>query len=102
MHQKTLTGIADAELLFYVTGNDEPVHRYNHTVVVDNACDTFSVDIRIGGRWVRPEGCTDVNASDGDGKANAVNLRQIGFDAVRVTIADAGSAHLCSYKDPTR
>jgi hypothetical protein len=100
MIEKKLTGIADAELLFTATGNNQPLAGYHHTVAVDDDCTSFSVDIRIGGRWVRPDGCTDVDASDGDGKANVVNLRQIGFDAVRVTIEDAGSAYLCSYKDP--
>lgn len=100
MQELKLTGIAGAELLFTKTGNDEPVYRYHHSVVVDDACTSFSVDIRVGGRWVRPDDCTDVDASDGGGKANVVNLQQIGFDAVRVTIEDAGSAYLCSYKDP--
>jgi hypothetical protein len=75
------------------------IEQYHHTVTVADDCDTFSVDIQVGGRWIRPDSCTDVAASDGAGKANAVVLRQIGYDAVRVTCAEAGNVTLTHWKD---
>lgn len=92
----------DDEVLFsnttvYNTGIT--IEKYHHTVTVADACDTFSVDIQVGGRWVRPASCTDVAASDGAGKANAVVLRQVGFDAVRVTCAEAGNVTLTHWME---
>ncbi|RTL21350.1 MAG: hypothetical protein EKK55_16415 [Rhodocyclaceae bacterium] len=70
------------------------VETHHHTVTVEEGVTTYSVDIRIAGRWVRPADCTDVAEDD------AVVLRQVGFDAVKVTCAQAGDVTLTSWKDP--
>jgi hypothetical protein len=72
----------------------------NHTVAVEDACVSYSVDILVGDRWVRPADCTDVDASDADGLANVVVLRQVGFSQVRVTVGTAGDVTLVSWDEP--
>lgn len=67
---------------------------HHHTVTVETAVTTYDVDVRIGGKWVRPDGCTDVAAAD------AVVLRQIGFDAIKVTATAAGDVTVTSWQDP--
>lgn len=71
----------------------------SHTVVVEDACVSYSVDIYVGGRWVRPADCTDVDATDADSLANVVVLRQVGYSKVRVTVATAGAVTLTSWRE---
>lgn len=71
------------------------VETFHHTVTVEAGVTTYDVDIRIGGRWVRPASCTGV------AEADAVVLRQVGFDAVKVTCTGAGDVTLTSWLDPT-
>lgn len=73
--------------------------EWHHTVLVEDACVSYSVDIFVGGRWVRPADCTDVDASDADSLANVVVLRQIGFSKVRVTVNTAGDVTLVSWRE---
>ena len=92
--EKTLEAAMGGSVTFDAAALGFSPETHHHTVTVETAVTSYDVDIRIGGKWIRPADCTDVLAAD------AVVLRQVGFDAIKVTATAAGDVTLSSWTDP--